>query len=223
MNKSDNKRAGVLVCFAMKEEAAAFRKMSTSLPGLRVLLTGVGQRNAERAIREAVDAGKPELVISSGFAGGLHPDLCLGDILFDVDRAAHLESALQIAGAKPARFHCSERIATSAAEKRALQASTGADAVEMESLIIHQVCAERNVPCATVRIVLDTASENLPLDFNRLMNERQEMDYLKLGLAVVRSPAVLPALMKLQRQTRLAAADLGRFLVRVLPQMASAK
>lgn len=43
-----------LVCFAVKEEAKPFTQLIGSNPQLRTLLTGIGPRNAERALRAAL-------------------------------------------------------------------------------------------------------------------------------------------------------------------------
>jgi len=60
------------------------------------------------------------------------PQVGLGDghRCLSADPETGLERRLLVAGAKPARFHCAERVVATAEEKRALRDSTGADAVE---------------------------------------------------------------------------------------------
>jgi hypothetical protein len=136
-------------------------------------------------------------------------------VLFAADGQPDLISALVGAGARAARFHCSQRVATTVGEKKALRDSSGADAVEMESRIICAICLEQKIPCAIVRVILDTASEDLPLDFNAIMTVDQRMDYGRLALALIKSPGKIGALLRLQKQARLAAENLGRVLDRI--------
>ena len=206
----------VLVCFPVKEEARAFQQSVTRRSDIRVILVGMGKRNAERAIRAALAAERPALVLTCGFAGGLRPDLALGTVVYDSDAETGLEPGLLAAGAKPARFHCADRVAATAVEKQALHQSTGADAVEMESQIIRAVCRGQHIPSATVRVILDTAQEDLPLDFNQLMTADQKLDFAKLMLALAKSPGKVGALLKLQRQSRAAAEKLGQVLSAIL-------
>jgi len=204
-----------LVCFAVKEEAGFFSELAGRQPHLQTLLTGIGQRNAEKTVRAALAAQAPTLVLTCGFAGGLRPELRAGTVLFATDADAGLEPALIRAGARPGRFHCAPRVAATAQEKRVLWETTGADAVEMESQVICGICRAQNIPSAIVRVILDTASEDLPLDFSRLMTTDQRMAYGKLALALLRSPAKIGALVRLQKQARAAAAKLAEVLVKI--------
>ena len=205
----------VLVCFAVKEEARGFQKLAGESSNLKVILVGMGKRNAERAIRAEMAKQRPQLVLTCGFAGGLRPELAMGTVVFAADPETGLEPALLAAGAKPARFHCAERVTATIEEKRALWKSTGADAVEMESEVIRATCRKAKIPSATVRVILDSANEDLPLDFNQLMTADQKLSYGKLAVALAKSPGRVGALLRLQKQTRGAAGNLAEVLARV--------
>jgi adenosylhomocysteine nucleosidase len=230
----------VLICFALKEEAAPFRKMVAGCPDVSIVITGIGRKNAEKSVREFLAGGAsvpasrspetppsqvrlastlaaPELVLTCGFAGGLNPDLKLGDVVFELSTLnSQLSTHLSASGAKPARFFCAARIATTVAEKKKVRVETGADAVEMESAAIHAVCLERGIPCATVRVISDTANEDLPLDFNALAKPDMNLDYGKLAWAIARSPGKIGALLQLQKKTKYAAEQLANVLSRIL-------
>ncbi len=197
----------LLICFALKEEAAPFRKMAAgraaAVPAASILITGIGRRNAEKSVREFLNSCR-----SRGDETQTNQNL----------ETPYVVSYNKIvaAGAKPAKFFCAERIATTVAEKKKLRAESGADAVEMESAAIHAVCRERGIPCATMRVISDTANEDLPLDFNALAKPDMNLDYGKLAWAIARSPGKIGALLKLRKQTRFAAERLAVVLVKLI-------
>jgi adenosylhomocysteine nucleosidase len=206
---------GVRVCFALKEEAAAFQRIATDKPDTSVLITGIGRRNAEKSVRNLLAASSPTLMLTCGFAGGLDPELETGDVIFSTDEPK-LGETLSCLGAKRVKFFCASRIATTAAEKGELRHTTGADAVEMESEVIHTICREHGITCATVRVVSDTAHEDMPLDFNQLSKPDLSLDYGKLMLAIAKSPGKIAGLMRLQKNCRRAAENLARVLIQVI-------
>ena len=66
--------ASLLVVFAVRQESRALQKLMGPRDGLRVMLTGIGQRNAGKTIRRALAGQPPRLVLTCGFAGGLNPE-----------------------------------------------------------------------------------------------------------------------------------------------------
>lgn len=207
-----------LVCFAVKEEAQCFRELAASRPGIRVLITGMGGKNAEKSVREALKDNPPGLVLSCGFAGGLRPGLKRGTVLFADAENTGLLPALQTAGAIPARFYGSLHVITNPEEKQRLRATTGADAVEMESFVICGVSRELGIPSATVRVILDEAGDELPLDFNQVLTEDLKIDPRKLAFALLKAPGRIPGLLRLRQQSNFAARQLAQVLNSVLPE-----
>ena len=202
----------VLFCFAVEQEAKYL-----SRAGMDILITGMGRENAERCLHRQLRSRVPQLVLSCGFAGGLNPYLSVGTVVFAGDEDAGLTPALLRAGACPVRFYCAERVAVTTAEKRRLWEETGADAVEMESQIIRAICRAHHIPSATIRVISDGADENLPLDFNLFMTAEQRVHYGRLILALMMSPSRIPAILRLQRQTQLAARRLAAVLGELVP------
>ncbi len=213
-----NRAAGILVCFALPDESRPFRRLAVAHPEIEILVTGIGQKNSERRFRAKLASAveSPKYVLTCGFAGALHPGLALGEVIFSADAASGLAPRLLAAGAREASFHCASQIAATAAAKKTLRQATGADAVEMESEIIRRLCRERGWPSATVRVISDAASEDLPLDFNLLMTADQRLDYAKLAGAILKSPGKIFALLRLQKQTRRAAEKLAAVLARIV-------
>lgn len=213
----------VLLLFALQREAAPLLPLARAEPRLMIGVTGVGRARAERALQNALRQCAPAFIITAGFAGALRPGLPVGTVLFDADFRFPLTSELQAAGAFPGRFHCANHMVITAREKAALHQETGADAVEMESGWLRPLCQQAGLPAATVRVISDTAAEDLPLDFNRLTDARQQLSPLKLAGAILKSPRVLPGLWRLQRQTAFASHALAQVLERSLrPWLATA-
>ena len=211
--------SAVLVCFAVKEEATEFRKTLSSLTGFgnpEILITGMGRKNSERMLVRRLEKSAPNLVFTCGFAGALDPQLEIGDVLFEADINGGLAEKLKASGAAPGKFCCALRVATTALEKTVLRQNTGADAVEMESGVIREICRGKRIPSATIRVISDTANQDLPLDFNRLMTSKQTISFPKLAFALARAPGKIPKLLELQRNTRLAAQELAEVLNKLL-------
>ena len=212
-----------LVCFALKEEAVPFKKIAAGKTGISILIVGIGRQNAESSFRKYLASNSPELVLTCGFAGGLNPELKLGEVVFEIgnrqceaDVRPAIGNQLVASGAKAVKFFCADRIATTIAEKKKLRDETGADAVEMESAAIHTVCRERGIACITIRVISDTANEDLPLDFNALAKPDKSLDFGKLAWTITKSPGKIGALLELQKKTSFAARQLATALEKII-------
>ncbi|HUR47301.1 MAG TPA: hypothetical protein VMZ27_15575 [Candidatus Saccharimonadales bacterium] len=204
-------RGITLVCFAVKEEGRFFRSTAAER-----LITGMGSRNAKNMLEAALRERKVSLVLSCGFGGGLNPELEVGKVVFQADDNSDLKPLLIRANAIEVKFHFCDRVATTTKAKQLLREQTGADVVEMESWVIREICKERGIPSATVRVISDAANQDLPLDFNELLTTEQRLSYGKLIKTIVRSPRKIPALLQLQKQTTLAARNLADVLEKII-------
>lgn len=205
-----------LVCFAVKEEAAPFRPLVVNRPDVRILVSGMGTQNARHALEQALLEGTPGCVLTCGYAGGLNPALPPEAIVLDASPDFPLTQKLLQAGARSGTYHCAPKVAITAQEKAALYAQTRCDAVEMESGIIRELCLKRGIPAATVRVISDTAQENLPLDFNTLMTPEMNMHFGKLALALVKSPGKIPELIRFGNRVKSSAQKLAQTLAQAL-------
>ncbi|MBI3681755.1 MAG: hypothetical protein HY235_15345 [Acidobacteria bacterium] len=184
-----------------------------------LVANGPGPKLAAAAVQAAFDREQVDAVISTGFCGGLEPALALGDVVVatEVRSALSAERFPAQAPAKaPSAFHgpvlSIDRVATSAEEKRRLFDS-GACAVEMEAAGVAGAASQAGVPFYCIRVVSDPADESLPLDFNACRTPEGRLGRAAIARAAFTRPLTrVPALLRFERNCRLAAARLGEFL-----------
>ena len=206
----------LLFTFAVPEEARPFRRLLPLHATVHSLVTGIGPRNATAALTAHLPRLQPSAVISCGFAGGLNPALPLAQVVADLTDAGNLRPLLERLQLPHTRFLTSPRVISRAADKRALFASSGADAVEMESGPIRDLCRQRGLPCAIIRVISDTAHEDLPLDFNQFLDSGDKLVLTRILGTLAAAPGRIPALLRFQRQTRLAAQRLADVLAHIV-------
>jgi adenosylhomocysteine nucleosidase len=204
----------ILVCFAVPQEAQFFRVNGEG--SVATIITGMGKDNASIATRAQLVRRPATLVLTCGFAGGLDPDLPVGTVVFESDKEDALAFALANAGAQRGRFYSADRVAITREEKHALRVRTKADAVEMESGAIRDICKKAGIPSATIRVISDGAKEDLPLNFNAVLGPDHQISPGKLAWELIRRPGKIPALLALRKTTTTAARQLAAVLDAVL-------
>ncbi len=211
----ENTENRILVCFAVREEAGPFLRKSGA-SACDVLITGIGPDNARRQLHGAFTRRAPALVLTCGFAGGLSPELRCGEVLFHAAKHFTASDRLVAARARPGRFVCSDVIAVTKQSKAALRMESGADAVEMESAAILEICAKRGIPAAIVRSISDAADTDMPIDFNAVFDANWRMSYWKLAAIIARKPTKISELIRFRRETRSAAENLAEVLAKFI-------
>lgn len=173
-------------------------------PGWTQLASGPGSNLVAEALRERK---KVDGIVSVGFCGALDPALQIGDI---VAPDGEVQSARPFVLGEIVTL---DRVAVTAAEKRSLRERTGAVAVEMEAATVAAKAREWGVQFRCVKVVSDTARQDMPLDFNRYRDAAGRFSRSRIGLAALRRPlTAIPALLALDRNCRIAAEKLGEFL-----------
>jgi len=146
--------------------------------------SGIGKENTVRAMKSLLDEYPLRLIISTGVAGALSPDLISGDVIigekilskrgetFFSDR--DMLGVCIISCEKLGLRHFSSVIltvsefVTSISEKMRLRREYGAIAVEMESAFIAEYAAEKEIPFLAVRIISDRTDTSFNIDFQRI-------------------------------------------------------
>jgi hypothetical protein len=153
----------ILVCAATGTEAAACRRgiAEAGARDVEVLVTGVGPARAAAALGRRLAAGRPSLVVSSGFAGALSAGIeplswvtAAALHRLDGERAARVvlpPGLLRVAeGVTPCQLVTAERVVASA-----VAGLPPPVAVDMESSALAEASAAAGVPFAVLRLVTD--------------------------------------------------------------------
>lgn len=209
---------------------------------------GPGLDRARAATNLLVERQDPRLLLSAGLCGGLAGTLAVGDVVV-ASRVLGADGVLEpetrsLQGARRAakqfleqeqfdertggrqERRCSEvqlvsrdRVLVTAAEKREELARSSAEAVDMESYAVAAVACERALPWLAVRVVSDTAFEDLPLDFNRFTDSKGEPQRFRILLEGLKNPRLLGHLMALEKTTRAGGKLLAEYLELLLAEM----
>jgi adenosylhomocysteine nucleosidase len=196
---------------------------------LTVVLTGVGARRASMSTSEIIrsEYGPFDCCISSGLAGGLRNNYRIGEVLAarnvfsESPRADGSSQSLQSSaallsfaaerGATVAeQFYSADHIVSTAAEKQLLGATY--DAVEMESFEILHESQAVGVPAIAIRAISDLSAEDLPIDMSQVFTDEGQVSIPRVLGQVALRPQSLPGLIRLGKNSSIAAESLVRFL-----------
>ncbi|HEX9732132.1 MAG TPA: hypothetical protein VGG06_09105 [Thermoanaerobaculia bacterium] len=181
--------------------------------------TGDGWSAARAGLAALLAAHRPSRLVVLGVAGGLSPGLDAGSLAVacevrDGDGVAPapdpewIVRAVELAGAREAVVFSHDRILVRADEKaelgRRLLAESAADAavVDLETAVYARTAAAHGVPYTAIRAVSDTVDEDLPLDFNRFLDDGGRTRRARVALYALGRPWVVGRLLGLRSRLR---------------------
>ena len=201
----------VAVLFALEREATPFRRI-LSIPAcadqtqarmpvppkstnIQIHVSGIGRERAQRCVERVLETSTPSLIIAAGFCGALNPTLQVGDIVTSP------------------RILTVDHLVSDPAEKRRLAAH--ADAVDMESAAIADVCAAKGIEFLAVRAVSDASDTALSPELVHLLSGGNVSMWMACR-ALLGKPSLLPEFLRLGRDAKLAARNLAAALVKAI-------
>ncbi|HUL32676.1 MAG TPA: hypothetical protein VL128_02225 [Candidatus Eisenbacteria bacterium] len=212
-------------------EGLKLRKTRIGPAEIYVLITGVGAQAASRSMDLMMGMADRDqhfdVCISGGLAGALCDTLNVNDIIAPKELIAQMQNPsldsgrLQVdaelrqmalrQGAKDANcLFTSDEVLVKASQKKSC--ASRAQSVDMESFeIVKQATAwgARNV---VIRAISDSATEDMPIDFNRTLSEKNEVSLSKVFVELLKNPLALPGLIRFGKQSQEAGERLAGFL-----------
>lgn len=205
-----------------------------------LLRSGMGPENAAAAARALIATARPELIINFGFAGGVTRGTGVGDIVI-ADRillykerlfseqpgiaakkteelVVLLDREFQGQGWQIRRgtFITAGQIMGKLAMAPLLPPGTANPVLDMETAAVAQAAHEGNVPLIAIRAISDGAEEELGFTIGELTDRELNIRLGKVLLAVAKKPWIVPQLLRLARNSRIAGENLAAALAALL-------
>lgn len=203
-----------------------------------VVESGMGFENAAKAVKALIRDDRPDLLISTGFCGGITTELLTGDVVVAEKIIVATEggfeeipvqfssigqnfAARQAAEGKRTFggvFVSTSTITSKVRLAAMVPGSYPHPVVEMESRAIAMAAAENNIPLLAIRAVSDIADEELGFSLDEFCDPGlRRIRPHKVLLTVLHKPRIIPQLLRLSRSSRRAAESITAGLSRLFP------
>lgn len=222
--------------------AGQFREYRFTIGDIKVRLveSGMGMERAAAAA-EILSADSPVAVISFGFGGAALPGLAAGDLVVGtksllynggkfrqhegVDHALADDMVRHLAGgpfqAAAGTIITSRLILNKKELAPALPPALERPVLDMETAAIAAVMNSRGIPLVALRAVSDDAAEELAFSLDEFTDHNLTIQPAKVLLTILRKPWIIPQLVRLARNSRLAGETLASAVTAAVPAIAS--
>lgn len=186
--------------------------------GVTVCVSGVGQKNMSKLL-ETIRCESVDCWVSIGLAGALHESYALGDCL--TGYLVCLPSGETIQTKPPSWLEnneppkvlvCAEKIIGTVTAKRELFERTGGDLVDMESAAVARFAQQRSEPFAWIRVVSDSAFDELPGEVSGCIGEDGFPSALSAMGVIACKPVLVPKMIRMGYRSQ----SLGKKLAETL-------
>lgn len=198
--------------------------------------SGMGFANATATAGQLIAELQPDLVISAGFCGGIAAELQVGDAALAASLVMVSENGLQAVPAIiPALvsdfvfrqtaegrrvfaglFACTTTIMQKKRLADLLPPAAPYSVVEMESAAIALLAGKNGIPFVGLRTVSDPLDEELGFTLDEFCDGQMRIRIPKVLMTITRKPRIIPQLIRLAGNSRVAAASLSDVMHRFL-------
>jgi adenosylhomocysteine nucleosidase len=228
------------VCSREKIDGFEAWRFSLGIHEIRLIRSGMGVKNAATATRALIATAKPDLIVNFGFAGAVTSGLNVGDIVIaerlllnreqsfmeqpGLDSAKTEELAGRINGIfRGKKFQIRKGTFITAAEIQSkrdmvklLPAGVTNPVLELETAAVARASGEGEIPLIAIRAISDGPEEELKFTIEEFTDRELNIRLLKVVLAVAKKPWIVPQLLRLAKNSRLAGDNLAAVLVILL-------
>jgi adenosylhomocysteine nucleosidase len=197
----------------------------------------IGMGQSARATRALLDSADIGMILNIGLGGAPFPDLSVGDIVvadrllffkerlfseqqgLDARIAADCFSALR--GERNFRVYLGTSItAARILDKKSLAALIPSGVrypvLEMETVAVARIAREKTIPLAAIRAISDGADEELGFSITEFTDKEMRISPWRVLGTIARKPRILPQLIRLGRNSRLAGENLATAVLAVI-------
>jgi adenosylhomocysteine nucleosidase len=209
--------------------------------------SGIGSGRAERATGALIKSIHPDLLISIGFGGAVKPGLSPGDLAIAVRSILYRENAFysgetielpdsskarRIVGTICEKFGCkvmqsdfitSDVILNKKVLRDILPVDISNPVLDMETWAVARMAGQGEIPFLAIRAISDAAEEELEFSLDQFTDSEMNIRIGRILCAIARTPRILPQLLRLAKNARIAGRNLAIALDSLLNSEALSK
>lgn len=209
-----------------KEKCASFDCYRFDVNGKAITLirSGMGVSRAATATKVLIEMAQPSLIINFGFAGAVTTGPKVGDLvlarqIFGYDGHSFRRSAptadlaplVKTSGGAilNSTFITTRQIIEKSMLARIVPEGCLHPTVEMESAAVAEIAAKAGIPFAAIRAISDAADEELGFSLDEFTDHDLNIRIGRVLKTVAKKPWIIPQLLRLARNSRIAGKNLA--------------